>query len=169
MGTKWLGKLLMVFAIELEKLEQRITDVRREAIPGLSRELLPEWERDLGLPDQCSPLASTIEERAQIAHAKYTGNYYGQSKQFLIDYAEKLGATITVYEYTGAGSVFRVDVNRVDSTEPYGIDGSRLWSSVAKYRIVIDILSIWGDVSEQYIKCRIQQIAPAHVEVVWAP
>ena len=166
--NKWLGKLLMVFAVELEKLEQRITDLRKEAIPGLSRELLPEWERDLGLPDECSPLAPTEAERAQIAHAKYTGNYYGASKQFFIDYAAKLGATITILEQTGAGSVFRVDINRVDKTDPFGIDGSRLWSSVAKYRITIRIISIWGDVSEQYIKCRIKQIAPAHVEVIWA-
>lgn len=168
MGNRWFGKLLMVFAIELEKVEQRITDLRREVIPGLSRELLTEWERDLGLPDQCSPLAATVEERAQIAHAKYTGNYYGQNKQFFIDYALKLGATITIQEYSGAGGIFRVDVNRVDKTDPYGIDGSRLWNASAKYVITINILSIFGDVSEQYIKCRLKQIAPAHVQIVWA-
>lgn len=167
MFTKWLSKLLMVFAIEFEKFEDRVTALRRESIPGLSRELLSEWERDLGLPDQCSPLAPTIDERQRIVHAKYTGNYYGQSRQFFIDYAESLGATITVHEFTGTGSIFRVDINRVDSTPPYGIDGSRLWSSAAKHRLAITILNIDGDVSEQYIMCRINQIKPAHVEIVW--
>jgi uncharacterized protein YmfQ (DUF2313 family) len=165
---KYFGKLLMVFAIELEKFEQRVTDLRREAIPGLSRELLTEWERDLGLPDICSPLAATIEERAQICHAKYTGNYYGQSKQFFIDYASKLGALITIQEYSGAGSVFRVDTNRVDRMPIVGIDGARLWSTTAKFRIKITIVSVNGNVSEQYIKCRLRQIAPAHIEIVWA-
>ena len=167
MFTEWLGKLLLCFAIEFEKFEQRITDLRREAIPGLSNELLTDWENDLGLPDECSPLAPSIGERQRIAHAKYTGNYYGQSKQFFIDYAEKLGALITIQEFTGAGSIFRVDINRVDSTPPYGIDGSRLWSNVAKHRLAITIVNIDGEVSEQYIKCRLQQIAPAHIEIVW--
>ena len=153
---RYFGKLLMVFAIELEKFEQRVTDLRREAIPGLSSELLTEWERDLGLPDICSPLAATIEERSQICHAKYTGNYYGQSKQFFIDYASKLGALITIQEYSGAGSVFRVDTNRVDRMPIVGIDGARLWSTTAKFRIKIIIVSVNGNVSEQYIKCRLR-------------
>ena len=172
MTKKIIGKILMAFAIELEAFEDRVTALRREAIPGLSREMLREWEEDLGLPDECSPLAQTIEERAQVTHAKYTGNYYGQSTQFFIDYAASLGATITIKEFTGIGSAFRVDVNRVDrmpGTEPPSERsyGSRLWSIGSKFKWVVTILDVSGDVSEEQIKCRIRQLAPAHTEVVF--
>lgn len=160
------GKLLRTFAIELERFEDRVVALLREAIPGLSREILPEWETDLGLPDSCSPLASTEEERARICHAKYTGYYSGQNKQFFIDYALSLGAVIEVYEYLGYGSVFRVDKNRVDRMPIYGIDGSRLWSITAKFKWIIKVISI-GDVSLEYLKCRISQVAPAHTVIIW--
>lgn len=170
--NKILGKILMAFAIELERLEQRVSVLIKEAVPGLSRELLSEWETDLGLPDQCSPLATTIEERAQVAHAKYTGNYFGQSTQFFIVYAESLGATIRVKEYTGIGSAFRVNVNRVDRTPGIGtpterVFGSRLWSIGSKFKWIVYIDSVSGDVSIEQIKCRIRQLAPAHTEITF--
>jgi uncharacterized protein YmfQ (DUF2313 family) len=157
--------------------------LKREAIPGLSRELLPEWEETLGLPDQCSPLAQSLEERAQVAHAKYisvasaafpqdSNNFYGQSTKFFKNYAKSLGADIDVKEFTGIGSAFRVDVNRVDrmpGTEPPSerIYGSRLWSIGSKFKWIVTILNISGDVSEEQIKCRIRQLAPAHTEVTF--
>lgn len=172
MIKKIIGKILMAFAVELEAFEDRVTALRREAIPGLSRELLPEWEEDLGLPDQCSPLAQSLEERAQVAHAKYTGNYFGQSTKFFIEYAASLGATISIKEFTGIGSAFRVNVNRVDrmpGTESPADRryGSRLWSIGSKFKWVVTILAVNGDVSIEQIKCRIRQLAPAHTEVVF--
>jgi len=169
---KIIGRILLAFAAELEKFEDRVTALKRESIPGLSRELLPEWEENLGLPDQCSPLAQSLEERAQVAHAKYTGNYYGQSTQFFIDYAASLGADISVKEFTGIGSAFRVDVNRVDrmpgtESPTDRIYGSRLWSIGSKFKWVVTILNISGDVSEEQIQCRIRQLAPAHTEVTF--
>lgn len=163
---KWIGKLLLSFAEELERFHDRVTDLLRESIPGLSRELLTEWEETLGLPDSCSPLAPTIEERAQIAHAKYTGNYYGQSRQFFIDYALSLGAIITISEYSGYGSVFRVDKNRVDRTPLEGIAGARLWSATSRYKWTIHVLSL-GTISLEYLQCRIEQIKPAHTVIIW--
>lgn len=172
--NKWFGKLLMCFAIEFEELQQRITDLIREAIPGLSSELLPEWEEDLNLPDLCSTLGQTEAERAQIAHSKFTGFYTGQSKQFYIDYAASLGAVITVQEYQGIGAIFRVDVNRVDRMPGTGTPderrfGSRLWSTEAPYKWIIAFASITGSVSRENIECQLRLKAPAHTELYFTP
>jgi len=164
--TKYIGKLLMSFAVEFEKFEDAVTDVRREAIPGLSRKLLSRWETDLGLPDETPLPYQSLEERAQIAHAKYTAHYSGQSKDFFIDYAEKLGAVITIEEYAGYSSIFRVDKNRVDRMPVEGIDGSRLWSVYSKYKWTITVVSL-GEVSLEYLKYRIEEIAPAHTIIIW--
>ena len=172
--NKWFGKLLMSFAIEFEFLQQRITDLIREAIPGLSRDLLPEWEEDLNLPDLCSAVGQTEAERAQIAHAKYTGYYTGQSKQFYIDFAASLGANITVKEFAGIGAVFRVDVNRVDrmpgtETPDERRFGSRLWSIESPFKWIVTFVSITGSVSRVNIECQIRLKAPAHTEIYFTP
>jgi uncharacterized protein YmfQ (DUF2313 family) len=168
-----LGKILMTFAVEMERFQDRVRALIREAVPGLSSELLPEWEQDVGLPDECSPLAQNIEERAQVVHAKFTGNYYGQSKQFFIDYANSLGATIRIKEYSGIGSSFRVNVNRVDrmpgiESPTERIFGSRLWSSGSVYKWIIYIDDVFGNVTEDQIKCRIRQVVPAHTELIFS-
>lgn len=156
----------MAFAAELERFEQRITSLRNEAIPGLSHDLLTDWETDLGLPDTCSSLADTIEERQDIAHAKYTGKYTGMSKQFYIDYASSLGFTIFVYDNPG-GRPFRVDKSRVDRTPLDGIDGARLASVGVLHKVSIRIVGTSSTVSSAYLRCRIEQIKPAHIEIVW--
>lgn len=166
------GKLLMVFAIEFEYFEQRVTNLIRESVPGLSRELLPEWEEDLGLPELCTEPGSDEAERAQIAHSKYTVNNTGSSKQYFIDLATSLGATVTIKEFTSIGAIFRVDVNRVDrmpGSEPASerIFGSRLWSSGSTYKVIVTFESVTGNVSKENIICQMRPKFPAHVEVIF--
>ena len=172
--NKWFGKLLMCFAIELEKFEERVTALLREAVPGLSKELLPEWEEDLGLPDLCASSVQTEAERAQIVHAKYVSPNTGQSKQFYIDYALLLGAVVTVTEYVGIGSAFRVDVNRVDRMPGAGtpterVFGSRLWGIGSRFKWIVTFISITGSVTRENIECQIRQLTPAHTEVYFNP
>lgn len=160
-----LGKILKAFATELELFQAQVVKLINEAIPGLSRELLPEWEEELGLPDLCSPLTITEEERAAAAHAKYYGKYDGQSKQFYIDYASKLGATITITDFIGATDVFRVSKSRVTRMPaPIGIDGSRLRSSGVIFKWVVNVYDT-GDVSLEYLQCIFNKLKPAHTLV----
>lgn len=162
----WLGKILRAIGEELEHFDSHVVKLLNEAIPGLSRELLPEWEQDLGLPDLCSALATSDEERAAIAHAKYTGKYSGMGKNFYIDYAGKLGATVTITEYIGAFSVFRVNRNRVDRTPDQGIDGARLRSKTSKFKWVVNVYSL-GAVSLNYLECIFNELKPAHTQVIF--
>lgn len=162
----WLGKILMAFAVELENFEAAITLLRNENIPGLSYNLLPEWETDLGLPDVCSGAATTLAERQQVAHEKYTGKYTGMSKQFYIDYAAGLGFTITVADNPG-GSPFRVDKSRFDRTPLNGVDGARFASVGVLHKVSITIVGHSDTVSDQYLMCRFNQLKPAHVEIIW--
>lgn len=168
--NKIFGKFLMVFAIEFEKLETRIKDFFKECIPGLSFELLKEWENELALPSACANPAQSLEERQQIAHAKYIENWPGQNRQVYINFADELGANISVLEFQGVGASFRVDVNRVDRGEGSGtpterIELSRLWSLTSAYKIVITINFIYGNVSVDNIICLLRENVPAHLEV----
>jgi len=161
-----LGKILQAFASELTELESKIVQIINERVPGLSNELLPEWERDLGLPDECSELAPTQSERVAAVHAKYYGKYDGQSKDFYIQYVADLGGLITITDYTGSTNVFRVDNSRVDRDPVQGVDGARLRSKGSIFKWIVNVYDT-GEVSIDYLICRFDQLKPAHTQIIW--
>ena len=44
-------------------LNSRANYLVKDAFPATALELLPQWEASLGLPDPCTPLATTIQQR----------------------------------------------------------------------------------------------------------
>ena len=88
--------LLEAVATEPCRVEDRINDLLFEADPRQTDELLEEWERLLGLPDECSPDGQTPDERRAQVVQKYT-NVGGLSKEFYEFTAAQLGfPTVTV-------------------------------------------------------------------------
>lgn len=159
-----MSTLMSCFAMELERVEEQVVNIYSESIPGLAVDLLTDWERLLGLPDECSPLAPTLEERQRIAHTKYTTNYETLNQQFFIDYASALGSSITI-TLMPSGTVFRVDYNRVDRTPVEGINGARLGSTGSTAQISIQISNT--DPNKDYLVCYFSKIVPAHVRIIW--
>lgn len=72
--------------------------LERESDPRATVELLPDWERNWGLPDPCFAEAQTIGERQAMLVLKMT-MIGAQSREFFIGIAEWLGYTITITEY----------------------------------------------------------------------
>ncbi len=70
----------------------------QESDPRRTYELLPEWERALGLPDPCVPVVQTLPERRQALVNKLTIQG-GQSRAFFIATAANLGYRIAITEY----------------------------------------------------------------------
>jgi uncharacterized protein YmfQ (DUF2313 family) len=98
-ATRYVYRLLQAAADELVRLYGREEDLRAEAHPISIDELLDEWELELGLPPPCVTEELTLEERIAAVSAKLaqTG---GQSRQYYIDVAARLGIDITIEECT---------------------------------------------------------------------
>ncbi len=62
-----------------------------EAFPPTSAGLLPDWERVLGLPEPCFPVAQTIAERRMAVREKLRRRPGGQSRAYFYELAERLG------------------------------------------------------------------------------
>lgn len=62
-----------------------------EAFPPTSFDLLPDWERVLGLPEPCFPIAQTLEERRAAVLEKLQRRPGGQSRPYYTGIAERLG------------------------------------------------------------------------------
>ena len=82
-----------------DPVDARAADLlERESDPRSTIELLPDWERNWGLPDPCYTGPLTIHDR-QVALVARMTMLGAQSRQFFIDVAAFLGYTITITEY----------------------------------------------------------------------
>lgn len=85
-------------ADEFALIDARVESLLDEADPRTTLEMLPDWERMLALPDECTGPLDTVEKRRQAIISLLT-DIGGQSIPFYINYAAALGYTITITEF----------------------------------------------------------------------
>src|SRR5262245_23958795 len=92
--------------------------LEQESDPRLTIELLPDWERNWGLPDPCyqSPQSIGARQQALVMRMTIEG---AQSRAFFIEQSALIGYTITITEYRP----FMVGIDRVGDNRVIG-DGS---------------------------------------------
>ena len=96
-----LYQLIVSICRPLFDLRQRVDDLMiREIDPRSTVELLPEFERMLGLPDPCAPAAQTLQERRARVIQKLTLQP-GPQLQYLQFLASTLGYTNVSITETG--------------------------------------------------------------------
>lgn len=88
-------KLLDAVKEELVRVDGRATQLLKEQDPRYALETLPDWEKEYGLPDECSVLGGTLSQRRTnlLAKIRSTG---GQSAQYFIDLFADEGVAITI-------------------------------------------------------------------------
>ena len=92
--------------------------LERESDPRQTLELLPDWERNWGLPDPCYTAPQTIGQR-QLALVMRMTMQGAQSRAFFIEVAAMIGYSITITEYRP----FVVGIDRCGDNRVYG-DGT---------------------------------------------
>jgi uncharacterized protein YmfQ (DUF2313 family) len=86
--------------------------LERESDPRKTMEMLSDWERNWGLPDECFFFnGGDIAGRHRVLMQKMT-MLGGQSRAFFIEIAAELGYVITIHEH----SPFMVGISRCGST-----------------------------------------------------
>jgi uncharacterized protein YmfQ (DUF2313 family) len=99
-----------------EFVDGRAADLlERESDPRFTVELLPDWERNWGLPDPCYTAPQTIADRQRALVQRMT-LMGGQSRQWYINFAKFLGYSITISEYR----TFVVGIDRCGDSRVYG-------------------------------------------------
>lgn len=105
-----LGRLLFALTRGPAEAEERAKDLLLEADPRTASELLDEWERVLGLPDDCLPAPQSEAERRALIVSRAIGPG-GNTPRFFIDLAAAIGIPITVEE--GRATPARVGQARI--------------------------------------------------------
>jgi uncharacterized protein YmfQ (DUF2313 family) len=133
-------------AVEYARVYTRDCDLLNESYPCNSLETLTDWERVLGLPDPCTGLLDTIQQRRAAICAKMAvvGSATLQSVE---DYLNDLGYDVEVEEGPGR---FDFTVWTAGTTPVW----FRAGNSVSG-----EPIRVWGNL---LLECGIEYIKPAH-------
>lgn len=178
-------KLLDSFAAELCRVEERGRDLLREADPRQALELLEDFERLLGLPDECSPEGPSLQERRDQILRSLT-NVGGLSKEFYEFIGLQLGFVITVENrvnfIVGRGTVGQPLSNYFNRTFVVGDTvGTQLKEIGWRYYFNVEMpataanIFVVGDTvgnplvefSNPLIECTMRKLKPAHSAVTF--
>ena len=162
-----LTQFLYGLAEEFARIDGRGEVLIDESDPRTTIEMLPDWERAFSLPDPCTQQVDTIQERHDVLHEKVT-RIGGQSRQYFIDVAERLGFDITITEF----SPFTVisDVNH----PLYDTDWWFAWQVNAPEETVRCMTVLSGveeplcDWGNEILECVINRLKPAHTHVLFS-
>jgi len=137
-----------------------------ETDPRKTTEMRLDWERNWGLPDPCLPDPPTDEDiRREELVFKMTllGR---QDRQFFIDYAERIGETITIREY----APYMCGVSRVgDTRRPATSDDPgdkyfrwQLGPPWMRFYWTVELERV-----DSGVECILTRYKPAHTDVVF--
>jgi uncharacterized protein YmfQ (DUF2313 family) len=166
--TTTFHKLFEAISEEFVRFDARVgTDLINEADPNTTLELLTDWERLVGLPDNCQTgLSETVGERRQdiLRKLRFRG---GQSRQFFVDLALAFGYTVEIDETFP----FRAGRNR-SGDRCYDVAWLHHWRVITDSAVTTyfragtgrcgDRLRTWKN---DTVECIFAQAKPAHTEV----
>lgn len=144
-----------------------------ETDPRRAVEMLSDWERAFGLPDDCLGPVTTIEAR-RIRLLQRMTMEGGQSRAFFIDLAQTLGYTITIDELSpimggvsrGGDSAWQAGPPEIRFTWIINVGGVPIWwfrggvgeggkDHHAEWSALIDL------------ECLIRRYKPAHTQAIF--
>jgi uncharacterized protein YmfQ (DUF2313 family) len=163
-----LSGLLHGLGDEFARVDERAESMLDEADPRTAYELLPDWERVLGLPDECTAGADTISGRQLACYAKLA-QLGGQTPAVYIALAATIGVSIVIHEF---------DPNVDDYDDTLDISDGKwrfVWRvevlSSVDYQVarvgsatVGDRLTEGGSLD---LECLINRAKPAHTHVIF--
>jgi len=168
--------LLGGLAEELARIDARARDLIEDADPRTTLELLTDWERVVGLPDNCSGEAPDNATERQIAlHEKLTKRG-AQNAAAYVDAAARLGYIIDIEEHRPFRTGDRADawVNSQDWTYVWTVhvrpfDGFLEEATFIAHLKAGDPCGLrlrgFGALS---LECVIEHAKPAHTHVLFA-
>jgi uncharacterized protein YmfQ (DUF2313 family) len=118
-------------AVEFDRVDTQIVNLRREAVPGLSTaaQLLPDWEEEAGIVPGPSDSEALRQSRV---HTALNTTYGNPTKQFFIDYALSAWNMVITVAAHGPFVPFRSGV---------GVSGDHLEAETAVFTWVITVVS----------------------------
>ncbi|MBL1321501.1 MAG: DUF2313 domain-containing protein [Methylophaga sp.] len=159
--------LLTALAQEFARIDGRTQQLIDETDPRSTFEMLFDWEQWLGLPGECSAQANTLEQRRQAVWDLLTSTG-GQSRQYFINLAARLGYTITITEFNPFTVGGTVDESLYGQNWQFAWQVNAPEETIDYFTVASDInmaLANWGN---ERLECAITRLKPAHTYVLFS-
>jgi len=164
------GNLVAAVAEEFHRISNTIVEVENDTFPLNATMFLPDWERVLGLPDDCVGGPQGTPERRAAVVTKLISNA-NPTPDFFVELGAAYGYAIQVLEFFPA----RVGRARIgDRINPPDVgftwavvipgDYTQARRAVVGDCVIGDRLATWGEGS---LECLIRQYKPAHTTLVF--
>jgi len=162
-----LAAVLDAFADEFSRVDARVLALLNDADPRQASELLTDWERVTGLPDDCAGDMDTVEARRK-AVAQRLGNLGGQTVAYFVNLAAQAGFTVTISEFKRfqAGSDAGDPLTNNDWQHTFRVNAPA--ETVRTFKAgsrAGEPLASWGN---DALECAINRVKPAHTVVQFA-
>jgi uncharacterized protein YmfQ (DUF2313 family) len=139
----------------------------QESYPPTSELLLPAWEQAFGLPDPCTPLSPTIQQRQQALAARLAAKG-GLSIASITAIAAALGYTITIQEFwTGKfGMPFGSTFGSQAWDFTWQVSAPELTVEYAKFDVSAfgEAYAVWGNT---VLQCTLNRIKPPQTNLIF--
>ncbi|AZQ80720.1 MULTISPECIES: YmfQ family protein [Enterobacteriaceae] len=159
--------VLRALAASFQRSDNDALALLRGAFPKTATIMLTEWEKTLGLPDDCSiGEVDTIAKRQNAIVSKLISTG-GQSKSYFISIAAAMGYIISIKEFRQARSGLSVcgdSLNGDDWPFVWLVEAEDTTISYARAGLTYcgDPLRSWGN---RQLECRINALAPSYTLV----
>lgn len=142
--------LLHALAEEFARAEARLVQLVEEADPLTTDEMIADWERVTGLPDNCFAVPTGLADR-QIAVNQRMVAIGGQSALYFRELASRIGYTVEIVEYRTARINDRI--------------GQRLFTGAWQFTWAVRVIT--SGPAEFNLECLIERHKPAHTTVYY--
>lgn len=168
--TPVLDGILEGLGAEFDRVDAEGAALAPDLLPTTSGRFLEEWERTLGLPDECGPAPTTTSDRLRAVRSRLlAGGDLSRGRYLAI--ARTLGYEARITE--GAGSQFRCGISRCG--DDLGFDGGEfLWTmtvpagTTRRFECGVSRCGDpLADAGDELLECLIERAAPAHTAIVF--
>ena len=141
-----------------------------ETDPRSTTELLPEWERAFGLPDNCIPLPPSDEVTRRFNLVSRMTLLGEQSRAFFIQQGVNIGETVEIREFapymTGVSRVGDTKILSVENSDPYHFRW-QLGPPENRFYWTVKILALLSSFKGADLFCLLRRWKPAHTDVLF--
>lgn len=166
----FITRLLDGLSQELSRLDAKALGLADEADPRSTGELLADWERVAGLPDDCAVAfggEQTTPQRRAALLSRLT-NLGGQSAAYFETLAAAMGYTVTVQDFSQQSVENDVDAPLYGDAWTYAWQVNGILNEVSEISVddtVSDPIAAWGS---SLLECVFERLKPAHTNVLFS-
>lgn len=166
-----LREMIYGIVIEYTRISDKMCVLENETYPLNSTQLITDWERVLGLPDDCSANIAQARGERRAAVAARLATIAEPTPGFFVSLAADFGYSIEVIEYFPARAGIarvgdRINAPGNEFTWSVVIPGNYTQSrrAIVGDTQIGDRIATWGDGS---LECLIRQYKPAHTTLLF--